>query len=163
MMDEIQKRLLAEVADLHGVPEGAYNIRANGQMAARNTTAILILFQKPMSAASTFTSKPGTVNESVHIPVVLSQSGMKEMVYNDFHIGEGSDVVIVAGCGIDNCGDQDAEHDGIHRFFIEKNAKVKYVEKHYGAGDGKGKTYPESGDRSVHGRRKLHGDGNGPD
>ena len=83
--------------------------------------------------------KPGTVNESVHIPVVLSQSGMKEMVYNDFHIGEGSDVVIVAGCGIDNCGDQDAEHDGIHRFFIEKNAKVKYVEKHYGAGDGKGK------------------------
>lgn len=139
MMDEIQKRLLAEVADLHGVPEGAYNIRANGQMAARNTTANIDIVSKTDVSGIDIYIKPGTVNESVHIPVVLSQSGMKEMVYNDFHIGEGSDVVIVAGCGIDNCGDQDAEHDGIHRFFIEKNAKVKYVEKHYGAGDGKGK------------------------
>ena len=139
MMDEIQKRLLAEVADLHGVPEGAYNIRATGQMAARNTTANIDIVSKTDVSGIDIYIKPGTVNESVHIPVVLSQSGMKEMVYNDFHIGEGSDVVIVAGCGIDNCGDQDAEHDGIHRFFIEKNAKVKYVEKHYGAGDGKGK------------------------
>lgn len=139
MMDEIQKRLLAEVADLHGVPEGAYNIRANGQMAARNTTANIDIVSKTDVSGIDIYIKPGTVNESVHIPVVLSQSGMKEMVYNDFHIGEGSDVVIVAGCGIDNCGEQDAEHDGIHRFFIEKNAKVKYVEKHYGAGDGKGK------------------------
>ena len=139
MMDEIQKRLLAEVADLHGVPEGAYNIRANGQMAARNTTANIDIVSKTDVSGIDIYIKPGTVNESVHIPVVLSKSGMKEMVYNDFHIGEGSDVVIVAGCGIDNCGDQDAEHDGIHRFFIEKNAKVKYVEKHYGAGDGKGK------------------------
>ena len=138
MMDEIQKRLLAEVADLHGVPEGAYNIRANGQMAARNTTANIDIVSKTDVSGIDIYIKPGTVNESVHIPVVLSQSGMKEMVYNDFHIGEGSDVVIVAGCGIDNCGDQDAEHDGIHRFFIEKNAKVKYIEKHYGEGDGTG-------------------------
>ena len=136
MMDEIQKRLLAEVADLHGVPEGAYNIRANGQMAARNTTANIDIVSKTDVSGIDIYIKPGTVNESVHIPVVLSQSGMKEMVYNDFHIGEGSDVVIVAGCGIDNCGDQDAEHDGIHRFFIEKNAKVKYIERHYGEGDG---------------------------
>ena len=139
MMDEIQKRLLAEVADLHGVPEGAYNIRANGQMAARNTTANIDIVSKTDVSGIDIYIKPGTVNESVHIPVVLSQSGMKEMVYNDFHIGEGSDVVIVAGCGIDNCGDQDAEHDGIHRFFIEKNAKVKYIEKHYGEGSGDGK------------------------
>ena len=138
MMDEIQKRLLAEVADLHGVPEGAYNIRANGQMAARNTTANIDIVSKTDVSGIDIYIKPGTVNESVHIPVVLSQSGMKEMVYNDFHIGEGSDVVIVAGCGIDNCGDQDAEHDGIHRFFIEKNAKVKYIERHYGEGDGNG-------------------------
>ena len=138
MMDEIQKRLLAEVADLHGVPEGAYNIRANGQMAARNTTANIDIVSKTDVSGIDIYIKPGTVNEIVHIPVVLSQSGMKEMVYNDFHIGEGSDVVIVAGCGIDNCGDQDAEHDGIHRFFIEKNAKVKYIERHYGEGDGNG-------------------------
>ncbi len=83
--------------------------------------------------------KPGTKHESVHIPVVVSESGLKDMVYNDFYIGEDCDVVIVAGCGIHNCGDQDAEHDGIHRFYVGKNAKVKYVEKHYGEGDGRGK------------------------
>lgn len=139
MLDEIQMRLLTEVADLHTVPEGAYNIRANGQMAARNTTANIDIVSKTDKSGIDIIIKPGTKNESVHIPVVLSQSGMKEMVYNDFYIGEGADVVIVAGCGIDNCGQQDAEHDGLHRFFVGKNAKVRYVEKHYGSGSGKGK------------------------
>ena len=138
-MDEIQKRLLLEVADLHGVPEGAYNIRANGKMAARNTTANIDITSKENGSGIDIRIRPGTKNESVHIPVVLSESGLKEQVYNDFFIGEDSDVVIVAGCGIDNCGTQDSEHDGIHRFFVGKNAKVKYVEKHYGAGDGSGK------------------------
>lgn len=139
MMDEIQRRLLLEVADLHEVPEGAYNIRANGEMAARNTTANIDIVSKTDASGIDIRIKPGTKNESVHIPVVLSKSGLKEMVYNDFYIGEDSDVVIVAGCGIDNCGSQDSEHDGIHRFYVGKNARIKYVEKHYGAGDGQGK------------------------
>ena len=139
MMDQIQERLLAEVADLHGVPEGAYNIRANGKMAGRSTTANIDITTKTDKPGIDIKIKPGTKHESVHIPVVVSASGLKEMVYNDFYIGEDSDVVIVAGCGIHNCGDQDSEHDGIHRFFIGKNAKVKYVEKHYGEGDGTGK------------------------
>ena len=138
-MDDIQLRLLKEVADLHGVPEGAYNIRANGAMAARNTTANIDIVSKTDVSGIDIYIKPGTKNESVHIPVVLSQRGLKEMVYNDFHIGEDCDVVIVAGCGIDNCGVQDSEHDGIHTFFVGKNSRVKYVEKHYGSGDGKGK------------------------
>ena len=138
-MDTIQKRLLQEVADLHEVPEGAYNIRANGQMAARNTTANIDIISKEDVSGIDIHIKPGTKNESVHIPVVLSTSGLKETVYNDFYIGEDADVIIVAGCGIDNCGGQDSEHDGIHRFYLEKNAKVKYVEKHYGSGDGTGK------------------------
>lgn len=139
MMDEIQKRILAEVADLHKVPEGAYNIRANGKMESRNTTANIDIVSKEDGSGIDIRIKPETVGESVHIPVVLSQSGLKEMVYNDFYIGEGSDVVIVAGCGIDNCGAQDSEHDGIHRFYVGKNAKIKYVEKHYGSGEGAGK------------------------
>lgn len=138
-MDEIQKRILAEVADLHTVPEGAYNIRANGKTAARNTTANIDITPKPDGSGIDIQIKPGTKNESVHIPVVLSESGLKETVYNDFFVGADSDVVIVAGCGIDNCGVQDAEHDGIHRFYLGKNAHVKYVEKHYGSGDGQGK------------------------
>lgn len=138
-MDEIQKQLLAEVADLHTVSEGAYNIRANGQMAARNTTANIDIVSKADGSGIDIHIKPNTKKESVHIPVVLSESGIKETVYNDFYIGENSDVVIVAGCGIDNCGTQDSEHDGIHRFYVGKNAKVKYVEKHYGSGDGQGK------------------------
>ncbi|MBO5574478.1 MAG: SufD family Fe-S cluster assembly protein, partial [Clostridium sp.] len=138
-IDEIQKRLLAEIADLHDIPEGAFNIRANGEMAARNTTANIDIVSKEDGTGIDIHIKPGTKNESVHIPVVMNQSGLKEMVYNDFYVGDDCDVVIVAGCGIDNCGRQDSEHDGIHRFFIGKNAKVKYVEKHYGSGDGEGK------------------------
>lgn len=138
-MDEIQERILMEVADLHGVPEGAYNIRANGKLASRSTTANIDITTKEDVSGIDIRIKPGTKHESVHIPVVVSESGLKDMVYNDFYIGEDCDVVIVAGCGIHNCGDQDAEHDGIHRFYVGKNSKVKYVEKHYGEGDGRGK------------------------
>ena len=138
-MDEIQESILMEVADLHGVPEGAYNIRANGKLASRSTTANIDITTKEDVSGIDIRIKPGTKHESVHIPVVVSESGLKDMVYNDFYIGEDCDVVIVAGCGIHNCGDQDAEHDGIHRFYVGKNAKVKYVEKHYGEGDGRGK------------------------
>ncbi len=138
-MDQIQKRLLAEVAGLHEVPEGAYNIRANGRMAARGTTANIDITSKEDGSGIDIRIKPGTKHESVHIPVVLSESGLKELVYNDFYIGENADVVIVAGCGISNCGTQDSQHDGLHRFFVGKNAKVKYVEKHYGEGDGSGR------------------------
>lgn len=138
-MDQIQKRILEEVADLHEVPEGAYNIRANGVSAARNTTANIDIVSKTDGSGIDIRIKEGTRHESVHIPVVLSESGLKEVVYNDFYIGADSDVVIVAGCGIHNCGNQDSQHDGIHRFYVGKNAKVKYVEKHYGEGDGNGK------------------------
>ena len=138
-MDQIKLNLLKEVADLHGVPEGAYNIRADGKTADRNTTANIDIISKEDGSGIDIRIKPGTVHESVHIPVIISESGLSEVVYNDFYIGEGSDVVIVAGCGISNCGQQDSEHDGIHRFFVGKNAKVKYVEKHYGEGDGNGK------------------------
>ena len=134
----IEKNLLAQVADLHEVPEGAYNIRANGQMAGRNTTANIDIVTKTDKPGIDIRIKKGTKKESVHIPVVLSEAGLKETVYNDFFVGEGADVVIIAGCGIHNCGEQASEHSGIHRFFVEKDAKVKYVEKHYGEGDGNG-------------------------
>ncbi|MBR6879792.1 MAG: SufD family Fe-S cluster assembly protein [Clostridiales bacterium] len=138
-LDEIQKRMIEELSGLHEVPVGAYNFRANSKLAGRNTTANIDIISKDDGSGIDIRIKPGTVKESVHIPVVISASGIKETVYNDFYVGEGSDVVIVAGCGIHNCGNQDSQHDGIHRFHIEKNAKVKYVEKHYGSGDGNGK------------------------
>lgn len=137
-MDAIQMNLLEQVAGLHEVPEGAYNIRANGEAAGRNTTANIDIVTKEDKPGIDIIIKPGTKNESVHIPVLLSKSGLKEMVYNDFYIGEDCDVTIIAGCGIHNSGEEDAEHDGIHSFFVGKNAKIKYVEKHYGSGDGKG-------------------------
>ncbi len=139
MLTEIQKQLLAEIADLHKVPEGAYNIRANGEAAGRSSTANIEISSKTDRPGIDIRIKPGTRNESVHIPVVLSESGLKEVVYNDFFVGDDCDVVIIAGCGISNCGDQDSAHDGVHRFFIGKNVKLKYVEKHYGEGTGRGK------------------------
>lgn len=138
-LDEIQKRLLTEVADLHKVPEGAYNIRANGESAGRVSTENIEIVPREDGQGLTIHIKPDTKNESVHIPVVMTKSGLTELVYNDFYIGENADVTIVAGCGIDNCGPKDSEHDGIHRFYVAKGAKIKYVEKHYGSGEGTGK------------------------
>ena len=138
-LDATSDRLLAEVADLHKVPVGAFNIRANGKAVARNSSANIDIIPKENGSGIDIKIKPGTKNESVHIPVVMTASGIKEIVYNDFYIGEDCDVVIVAGCGIDNCGPKDSEHDGIHRFFVGKGSKVKYVEKHYGSGEGTGK------------------------
>ncbi len=138
-LDSIQKRLLAEIADLHTVPEGAYNIRSNSASAGRRSTANIEISSKEDVSGLDIRIRPGTKNESVHIPVVLTESGLTECVYNDFFIGEDADVVIVAGCGIDNCGNQDSEHDGIHRFYVGRNAHVRYVEKHYGSGEGRGK------------------------
>ena len=138
-MDQIQKRIIEEVADLHEVPEGAFNFRVDGKSDGRRSTANIQIDSKENGSGIDIHIAPGTKNESVHIPVVLSLSGLKETVYNDFYVGEGADVVIVAGCGISNCGNQDSQHDGIHTFHIEKNARVKYVEKHYGEGDGNGK------------------------
>lgn len=137
-IDKIQMNLLEQVAGLHEVPAGAYNIRANGQLADRNTTANIDIVTKTDKPGIDIIIKPGTKNESVHIPVLLSETGLTDLVYNDFYIGEGSDVTIIAGCGIHNGGDRKSQHDGIHTFYVGKNAKLKYVEKHYGSGDGNG-------------------------
>ena len=137
-MDKIQQDLLSTIADIHGVPEGAYNIRANGALDSRATTENINIVTKEDKPGIDIIIKPGTKNESVHIPVIISESGLKDMVYNDFFIGEDCDVTIVAGCGIHNCGDQASQHDGIHTFYVGKNARVKYIEKHYGEGDGNG-------------------------
>lgn len=138
-MDAIEKKLLHEVADLDALPVGAYNIRENGKLGGRNTTANIDIQTKKDKPGIDIYIKPGTVNESVHIPVILSETGLYDMVYNDFYIGEGCDVVIVAGCGIHNGGCGTSQHDGIHTFYVAKGAHVKYIEKHYGEGEGSGK------------------------
>ena len=139
MIDALQMKMLEEVAGLHEMPAGAFNIRTNGASAARNSTEHIEIPSKEDGSGIDIHIKPGTKKESVHIPVVLSQSGLKELVYNDFYIGEDCDVLIVAGRGIHNGGGADSEHDGIHRFYVGRNSKVRYVEKHYGQGEGTGK------------------------
>ena len=137
-MDAIEKKLLHEVAELDALPVGAYNIRANGKAAARNTTANIDIVTKDDKPGIDIYIKPGTKNESVHIPVIISQTGLKDLVYNDFYIADGADVTIVAGCGIHNSGCNESRHDGIHTFHVGKNANVCYQEKHYGEGNGIG-------------------------
>lgn len=133
-MDNTEKNLLAVIADLHGIPQGAYNIRANGSLAGRSTTANIDIVTKKDKPGIDIFIKDGTKNESVHIPVIISKTGLDDLVYNDFHIGENCDVTIVAGCGIHNGGDKKSSHDGIHSFFVGKNSKLRYIEKHYGEG-----------------------------
>jgi Fe-S cluster assembly scaffold protein SufB len=137
-LDAIQKNLLKSITDLEDIPEGAYNIRANGESAGRHTTANIDIVTKTDKPGIDIIIKSGTKNERVDIPVLLTETGLDELVYNDFFIGEGADVLIVAGCGIHNAGGLKSEHDGIHAFHLAKGAKLKYVEKHYGEGEGTG-------------------------
>ena len=138
-MDQIQKHLLEEISDLHEVPQGAYSLRINGDLYGKNDSENITIVKKEDKPGIDIYIRPGTKNESMHIPVLLSQTGLKELVYNDFHVGEDCDVTIVAGCGIHNSGSSESEHSGIHAFYLAKGAKLKYIEKHYGEGDGNGK------------------------
>ena len=138
-LNDVQKYLLREVADLTDIPTGAYNIRSNSASVGRQSTENVDIIPKEGVSGIDIFIKPDTKGETIHIPVVMTESGLKEKVYNDFYIGDNADIVIVAGCGIDNCGAHDSQHDGIHRFYVGKNAKVKYSEKHYGSGKGSGK------------------------
>ena len=139
MMDKTDWKLLKEIADLERTPQGAYNIRMNGQTDSRASTAnIEITTKTDGKPGIDIRVKPGTKKESIHIPVIIHATGYSELVYNDFFIGEDCDVDIVAGCGIHNTGCETTQHDGIHTFYVGKNSKVRYVERHYGEGEGTG-------------------------
>ena len=130
--------LLREIADLEGTPKGAYNIRKNGKLDSRASTANIEIVSKEDKSGIDIHIKDGTVRQSVHIPVIITETGLDELVYNDFFIGKDCDVVIVAGCGIHNDGSDKSQHDGVHTFYVGENSKVHYVEKHYGEGEGTG-------------------------
>ena len=138
-LDNIKQNLLAQVADIHEIPQGAYSLRVDGQTVGKSNSENIEIVAKEDKPGIDIYVKPGTKKESLHIPVLLAKSGLKEVVYNDFHVGEDCDITIVAGCGIHNGGKEDSEHSGIHAFYLDKNARVKYIEKHYGEGDGNGK------------------------
>ena len=138
MLNALDKLMLEKVADLHEIPQGAFNIRKNGQGVQRKTTANIDIVTKKDKSGIDIIVKPYTKGESVHIPVIVTEENINDVVYNTFEIGEYSDVEIIAGCGIHNCGTHKSQHDGIHTFFVRKGAKLKYLEKHYGQGDGQG-------------------------
>ena len=148
-MDKIELNLLKEIADLEKVPDGAFNLRENGELKQRNTTANIDIVSKSDKSGIDIIIKPNTKNERIDIPVIITKTGVSDLVYNDFYIGENAEVLIVAGCGIHNCGTEKSQHDGIHTFHIGKNAKIKYVEKHYGEGDGMGRLVRENCDYIV--------------
>lgn len=137
-MNDTEKQLLKIIADMDGTPTGAYNIRANGALESRATTENIDIRTKTDKPGIDIIIKPNTKGETVHIPVIIDASGLNDLVYNDFYIGDNADVTIMAGCGIHNCGEKESRHDGIHTFYVGKGARVKYVERHYGEGDGKG-------------------------
>ncbi len=139
MMDtEIDRALLEKVADMMGKPVGAFNIRKDSGCDGRQSTEHIQITSKEDKPGIDIRIQPGTVGETCHIPVIITKSGLSEMVYNDFYVGENCDVDIVAGCGIHNCGDQESRHDGIHTFYVGKHSHVRYTEKHYGEGGGTG-------------------------
>ena len=137
-MEQVDLKLLREIAELEGTPQGAYNIRKNGGAGGRACTEHIVIDTKADKPGIDIHIAPGTKHESVHIPVIITQTGLSELVYNDFFIGEDCDVDIIAGCGIHNSGCETSQHDGVHTFYVGKNSKVRYVERHYGEGEGTG-------------------------
>lgn len=137
-LNKIDEELLVQIADLHGMPRGAFNIRKDGQLVERHSSANIDIEAFTDKQGIKITVAPGTKGETLHIPVIMTKTGITDVVYNDFHIGEDCDVTIVAGCGIHNAGDEKTEHDGIHSFWLGKGSRVRYVEKHYGEGEGSG-------------------------
>ena len=138
-MENVDKELLKEISDIDGEIKGAYNIRKNGKGIERKVTENVHIVTKQDKPGIDIFVKENTKFEFVHIPVIITESGLNDVVYNDFYIGKNANVVIIAGCGIHNDHHKDSQHDGIHRFFLEEGAKVKYIEKHYGEGSGDGK------------------------
>ena len=138
-LKDIDKGLLNEVSNLDDIEKGAFNIRKNGKGIERKVTPNVNIVNKEDNSGIDIYVKEDTKFEFIHIPVIITESGLKDVVYNDFHIGKNANVIIVAGCGIHNDHHKDSEHDGIHRFYLEEGAKVKYIEKHYGEGNGEGK------------------------
>ena len=137
-LSPIDESLLATIANIHGMPKGAFNIRRDGKLVERHNSAYIEIETKKDNPGIDIHVKPGTKGESVFIPVIVTQSGLKDVVYNTFYIGEDCDVEIIAGCGIHNSSHAASEHDGIHSFYIGKNSRIKYIEKHYGEGEGTG-------------------------
>lgn len=137
-LSPIDQNLLEEIASIHGMPKGAYNIRKDGQLLERNSSANIEIETKTDNPGIDIHIKAGTKGETVYIPVIITQSGLTDVVYNTFHIGEDCDVTIIAGCGIHNDSHDASEHDGIHSFYCGKNSRIRYVEKHYGEGSGSG-------------------------
>ncbi|MBR5259658.1 MAG: SufD family Fe-S cluster assembly protein [Eggerthellaceae bacterium] len=137
-LSPIDESLLAEIAGLHGMPKGAFNIRKDGELLRRSSSAFIDIETKTDNPGIDIRIKPGTKGETIYIPVIVTQSGLKDVVYNTFYIGEDCDVKIIAGCGIHNDSHEASEHDGIHSFYCGKNSRIQYIEKHYGQGEGTG-------------------------
>lgn len=137
-INEVDKQLLQEIADMHSIPQGSFNIRKNGESIARNSTEEIEIVPKKDKSGIDIIVKEGVKNKSVHIPVIITVGNLNDLVYNDFYIGKNSEVLIVAGCGIHNPTNEKSQHDGIHSFHLEENCKVKYIEKHLGVGKGVG-------------------------
>ncbi len=137
-MNDITKKLLELVSDFNGDFKGAFNIREDGQCAGRQSSKNIKIESKTDKPGLDITILPGTRGETVYIPACVTKGGVDDLVYNDFHVGRDADVVIVAGCGVHTDDHSEARHNGIHRFFLEENARVRYEEKHVGTGTGTG-------------------------
>lgn len=137
-MNKITEELLKQVSDYKGEFKGAYNIREDGGCVGRQSLEHIKIESKPDGSGLEIHISPEAQKETVYIPACVTRGNVNDLVYNDFFVGEGADVTIVAGCGVHTDNEGEAEHDGIHRFFLEKGAHVLYKEKHVGTGAGIG-------------------------
>ncbi len=134
-MDKIDKSLLENITDLHSLTQSAYNIRKNGEVVARNCTDNIQIVPKQDKPGIDIHIASNLKNQSLHIPVIITEGNLHDLVYNDFYIGDNTEILIVAGCGLHNDTKESSSHQGIHQFFVGKNCLIRYVEKHLAQGN----------------------------
>lgn len=138
-MDSVEKILLDMVDYDESNRRGAINIRKDGKKVERKNTEFVTIESKTgeFDGLDVYV-KADAKDAEVHMPVILTVPGLIDRVYNDIYVGDGAEVTIIAGCGLHNDGCSNAKHEGTHRLHIGKNAKVRYIEKHFGFGEGTG-------------------------
>ena len=99
-MNSVTKDLLRAVSDWTGEFNGAYNIRQDGGCVGRQSSKNIRIESKKDKPGLDILIAPGTKGESVYIPACVTHGNVDDLVYNDFYVGEGADVTIVAGCGV---------------------------------------------------------------
>ena len=166
MITDIDADLLEKIADLTGKPVGAFNIRKDSGCEARQSTEhIAIDARADGKPGIDIRIKAGTKGEKCYIPVIISKTGLSEMVYNDFYVADDCDVDIIAKLRHPQLRlrrEPSRRHPHLpHRQEFPRPLRGEALRRKRSRSDRRQHHEPQ--DRGLSGRERHHADGDDPD